>query len=306
MSGLDDYPDEMPEPRTLDERTIEAIFTGRTVPDDDALLAEFTQSIRAFTQQPVPAPQGDLAELLVNGLTIDKGDLLVTAASNVTGPRREVSGPPKWRKPGMIASGALSTLMTKFTALGLAAKTGVAVAVTVAGVTAAGATGALPGPAQNAIADAVNAVTPLSFPTQASSHAAFGAQTSTAAAGNHGVNGASVSSAAKQRGATTTTTTDTTTTTTNPGPPSAPGSQSAAGLSRANATPAAGHVPISVPTPANPGSQSGTTSGSQSGGPPGSQSGTTPGSQSGTTPGSQSGGTPGSQSGGTPGAGARP
>ena len=40
----------------------------------------------------------------VNGLTIDKGDLLVTAASNVTGPPREVSGLPKWRRPQMTAS----------------------------------------------------------------------------------------------------------------------------------------------------------------------------------------------------------
>ena len=82
MSGPDDYPVEMCDPQALDERTIEALLAGRTVPGDGGVLAEFAQSVRAFTHQPAPAARGELAALIENGLTIDKGDRLVTAASH--------------------------------------------------------------------------------------------------------------------------------------------------------------------------------------------------------------------------------
>ena len=56
MSGPDDYPVEMREPRILDQETIEAQPTGRAVLGDDGLLAEVARSARAFTQQPAPLP----------------------------------------------------------------------------------------------------------------------------------------------------------------------------------------------------------------------------------------------------------
>ncbi|HVA41908.1 MAG TPA: hypothetical protein VNF50_00330 [Acidimicrobiales bacterium] len=293
MSDLNDYPDEMRKPRALDDRAVEAFFAGRNLPADEELLGAFAQSVRAFSHQPAPTPRGELAAVLMNGLTIEKGDLPVTAVSNVTGPQLEASGLPKWRRPRMTVSALLSALMTKLGALGLAAKAGLLIALTAAGVTAAGAAGALPAPVQNVVSHAVSDVTPFSLPTTANSHAAFGAKTSTAAH-HHGVSGSAVSKAAKAKGSTdganpTTGGSNAATTggsnagnaasgnAATTGPPTHPGSQSSTGLNRANTTPAKGHAPTSVPTPTNPGSQSGS---HPSGAP------TSPGSQSGSNPGS--------------------
>lgn len=52
---------------------------------------------------------------------MEKGDLLVTAASNVPGPAPQVAGLPKWRKKKMI-----ELALAKLTALSLAAKVGAA------------------------------------------------------------------------------------------------------------------------------------------------------------------------------------
>ncbi|MHB1446269.1 MAG: hypothetical protein ACYCZV_11510 [Acidimicrobiales bacterium] len=266
MSDLDDYADEMRKPRALDDRAVEAFFAGRNLPADEDLLGSFAQSVRAFSLQPAPTPRGELAAVLMDGLTIEKGDLPVTAASNVTGPQREVSGLPKWRRPRMTVSGLLSALITKLGTLGLVAKAGLAIALTAAGVTAAGAAGALPAPVQNVVAHAVSDVTPFSFPTTANSHAAnFAGKivTPLAHTSHHGGIGATVSKAAKSQGsaerahpvtgnASTTGNANSST----GGPPANPGSQSSTGLNQAKTTPAAGHVPTKVPAPANPGSQS--------------------------------------------------
>ena len=259
MSDLDDYANEMHKPRALDDRAVEAFFAGRSLPADEDLLGTFAQSVRAFSHQPAPTPRGELAAVLMDGLTIEKGDLPVTAVSNATGPRREASGLPKWRRPRMTA--LLSALITKLGALGLAAKAGLAIALTAAGVTAAGAAGALPGPVQNAVSHAVSDVSPFTFPTTANSHAVFGGKTATTAHNNHGVSGSTVSKAAKTQGSTEkanpTTGGSGSASQGSNGAPTNPGSQSSTGLNQANTTPAQGHAPTSVPTPTNPGSQSG-------------------------------------------------
>ncbi len=280
MSEGGDYPDEMRKPRALDDRAVEAFFAGRTPPEEE-LLGTFAQSVRAFSRQPAPVPRGELAAVLMDGLTIEKGDLPVTAASNATGPRREVSGLPKWRRPRMTVSGLLSALITKLGALGLAAKAGLAIALTAAGVTAAGAAGALPAPVQNVVSHAVSDVTPFSFPTTANSHAAFGGKTATLAhTSHHGGIGSTVSKAAKSQG-TNERAHPTTGAPTNPGSHGStdlnqanPSSQSSTGLNQANTTPAKGHAPTSVPAPTNPGSQSG----SHPSGPPTGSTGSSSGS----------------------------
>ena len=277
MSGQGDYPDEMRKPRPLDDGTIEAFFAGRPLPDEDVLLGSFAGSVRAFSVHSVPVPKGELAGVLLEGLTTDKGDLLVTTGSKVTGSRPEAAALPKWRRPQVTVSGLLSALLTKLGALGLAAKTGLVMAMAAASVTAAGAAGSLPAPVQNVVGRAVNDVTPFSFPTQANSHAQFGGRTSTTARTNHGVDGTTQSSLAQNQGSTqkankpATGTDNSTGTGNSTSPPVNPGSQSSAGLNQANTTPAAGHAPTSVPTPTNPGDQS---SAPSSGAP------TNPGSQS--------------------------
>ncbi|MHB1712027.1 MAG: hypothetical protein ACYCV7_11590, partial [Acidimicrobiales bacterium] len=178
MSEPGDYPSEMRKLRPLDDRAIEAFFTGHFSPDADPLLDSFAQSVRTFADQAAPPPRGELAAMLADGLITEKGDLLVTAASNATGPHREASALPKWRRPSMTISALLSALLTKLGALGLAAKGGLGIALASAGLLTAGAAGALPAPVQNTVAHVVGDVTPLTFPTTANSHAGCGGKTS--------------------------------------------------------------------------------------------------------------------------------
>jgi hypothetical protein len=154
--------------------------------------------------------------------------------------------------------------------LGLLAKAGLGFSLVAASTTAAGAAGVLPGPAQDAVAKVVGAATPFTFPDTASAKAEHGRNVSTDATGAGdgvaGVDGKAVSGAAK----------------TNPGsagngsnPAGAnpngatpngatpngtgvgPSDNGAAGIDRANETPAAGHVPTSVPGRSGPPATSG-------------------------------------------------
>lgn len=130
--------------------------------------------------------------------------------------------------------------------LSVAAKAAFGISMAAASVTAAGAAGALPEPAQNAVSAAVEAVTPFSFPDKASDEADFGERVSTDAR-DGGVDGKAVAEDAKDNGHGTG----------EGGRPAAPGQT---GLDQANTTPAAGHVPTSVPAgkPSTAGSQSST------------------------------------------------
>ena len=233
MSGGDDYPYEMREPRPLSDRSVEDLFAGKLVPGEEDLAA-FAHSVRAWAQGPVPTPGGELARMLADGLTTDKGDLPATAASKATGPRAEASGLPKWRRPLVATSSFLTAMFTKVGMASAAAKGGLAAAVAAGAVTAGAAAGALPAPVQNAVSHAVGAVLPVQLPTD----------------------GTTVQTPARPSGSTPTVPAPGGQTTSHPsGPPANPGSQSSTGLDTANSTPAAGHAPVSVPTPANPGSQ---------------------------------------------------
>jgi hypothetical protein len=240
MSESDVYGDEMSSPSPLDDAALDAYFSGCRGPADGfGSLAAFADDVRVATTAPAPATSPDLVRLLREGFSTEKGDLPATAASNVTGPAGQAAGLPKWRKKKMLVSDFLSSLAAKLGALGLAAKLGLGVGVAAAAVTSAGAAGVLPAPAQNVVAGAVNTVTPFHLPEGGDHHTNFGATVSADATGAsdgvHGVDGQAVADAARQHaqgagdGA------------------SATGTSHATGLDRANETPAAGHVPTSLP-----------------------------------------------------------
>ncbi len=136
--------------------------------------------------------------------------------------------------------------------LSVAAKAGFGLTAAAAAVTAGGAAGVLPGPAQHSVAATVEAVTPFSFPDEANVKADFGDTVSTDAT-DGGVDGATVSTDAKlnaelNRPAEAKLNADA-------NRPASPGQN---GLDQANTTPAAGRAPTSVPSgrPATAGTQS--------------------------------------------------
>ena len=245
MIDSGDHHDEMPKPRALSDRDIEDFFAGRTLPGEK-LLNSFAQSARVSSTGPAPVPRGELARILADGLTNEKGDLPATAASKAPGPRLEASALPKWRRPIMATSTFLTAIFTKVGMASAAAKAGLTAAVAAGALTAAGAVGALPAPVQNALSHAISDITPIHLPTTASP--THGKPPSP---GINGLNQANTTPAAGHAP------TSLPTPSGQAGAPASPGSQSSTGLDQANTTPAAGHAPTSVPTPANPGSQSG-------------------------------------------------
>ncbi|MGH9189925.1 MAG: hypothetical protein ACRD0Q_07835 [Acidimicrobiales bacterium] len=243
MSHFDGDSYEMPIP-PLDDRALEAVRGGSSSAGEGfAWLGAFVEDLGAVATRPVPVLRPALATLLAEGISTEKSDLSATAASNVTGPAPQAAGLPKWRRR-MLISELLSGLAAKLAGLGMAAKAGMGLSLAAASVTAAGATGVLPGAAQHAVATVVSTATPFTFPDHASASAEIGATVSGDATGatdaKVGVDGKAVSDAAKAHG-------------------DAEGNahSGVTGLDRANQTPAAGHVPTSVPKPAEPGSVTG-------------------------------------------------
>ncbi len=223
MTDGGDYDTEMPQRPQLDDAAIEAFFTGQLADEELAPLAGLVEDLHSMTTGPAPAPSLLLAAMLADGFSTEKGDLLATAASNVTGPASQAAGLPTWRKKKMIIGEFLAGLsVAAKAAFGISAA---AAAVTVGG----GAAGVLPAPAQHAVATGVEAVTPFSFPDKASPRATFGGTVSTDAR-DGGVDGKTVSTDAKLNGTA--------------NRPAAPGQN---GLDQANTTPAAGHAPTAVP-----------------------------------------------------------
>jgi hypothetical protein len=155
-------------PGDSDDRTIEALLSGGAPEDGDlALLVPFVEEVRYAVSGNPPAPSGALAAVLAAGLSTEKGDLLATAASNVTGPAPQAAGLPKWRKQQQMPSpaGFLAGLVAKLTGLGTAVKTAVAtISAVLTATLAAGGAGVLPAPAQHVVASLVGSVTPLHFP----------------------------------------------------------------------------------------------------------------------------------------------
>lgn len=148
----------------------------------------------------------------------------------------------------MLVSELLAGITAKVAGLGMAAKAGMGLTLAAASVGTAGAVGVLPDPVQGAVAGAVSAATPFTFPESADDHANFGSTVSTDATGSAddtpGVDGQVVSDAAKNKE--------------HPSGEGVGANDGATGLDRANQTPAAGHAPTSLPNgaPSDPGSQS--------------------------------------------------
>lgn len=111
----------------LDDTSFEQLLAGRTVPGQE-LLVSFVEDVHVATSAEASQPSSELATLFAEGLSTEKGDLLVTAASNVTGPAPQAAGLPKWRKKNMI-----EIALSKLAALGLAAKIGAATGVVALG-----------------------------------------------------------------------------------------------------------------------------------------------------------------------------
>ena len=144
----------------------------------------------------------------------------------------------------MLITELLAGLTAKLAGLGMAAKATLGLTLAAASVTTAGAVGVLPAPVQHAVATVVDTATPFTFPDEADANADLGAEVSTDATGSAdgtvGVDGSLVSGDDAA--------TDDDAGTNNGVGPSESG---ATGLDRANETPAAGHVPTSLPAATN-------------------------------------------------------
>lgn len=161
-------------------------------PLDEATLKALLEDVHTFVSRaPAPEPTPALAAILTEGVSTEKGDLLVRAGSNVTGPAPQASGLPKWRQDEVIGSaGFLSGLVGKIAGMGIPAKVLMCLGVTMTGLTAGAGAGALPGPVQNTVAGVVNTVTPFQFPT---GHAGAGATVAGSAGAPSGSEWASAS-----------------------------------------------------------------------------------------------------------------
>jgi hypothetical protein len=141
----------------------------------DGAVGPFAEEVRFAVSGPPPVPSLSLAAVLTAGFSgvsptdlasNDKGDLLVTAASNVHGPAPQAAGLPNWKEEkDMPVTGIFAGLLAKLAGAGTAAKGALAgvTAVTTRAM-AGGAAGVLPGPAQTLVASVVNATTPFEFP----------------------------------------------------------------------------------------------------------------------------------------------
>jgi hypothetical protein len=157
MSPFGDDPFEMPRNQPFDDDAIEALLAGTTHDESLADLASFVTDVRKAGEA-VPNPSPALAAALASGLSIDKGDLPATAASNVHGPAPQAAGLPKWRRLRMKIQGFLA-------GLGVAGKVALGASLAAAAATTgAGAAGVLPPSVQHVVATTVSAVTPFNFP----------------------------------------------------------------------------------------------------------------------------------------------
>ncbi|HEX2699300.1 MAG TPA: hypothetical protein VHM89_03750, partial [Acidimicrobiales bacterium] len=226
------------------DAAIEAFFAGNGAGEEQASLASFAEKLRSVASGPVPAPSAMLATMLAEGFSTEKGDLLATAASNVPGPATQAVGLPTWRKRRRVVGEFI-------VGLSVGAKAAFGISMAAASVTAAGAAGALPAPAQHVVSAAVEATTPFEFPDRANDKADFGKRVSTDAR-DGGVDGKVISEEAKHNGDAHRAD--------GAGHGNKPTDLGQNGLDQANGTPAAGHVPTSLPSgkPDAAGSQAGT------------------------------------------------
>jgi hypothetical protein len=148
----------------LDDDTVERLLAHQPVHGQE-MLVSFVEDVTHATTDVGPVPAPALTSLFAAGVLTDKGDLLVTAGSNVHGPAPQVAGLPKRKKRNVIEAA-----LGKLAALGLIAKLAAATGAVALAGTAIAATGQLPAPAQERAAD-VAAHVGLSLPgATATSH----------------------------------------------------------------------------------------------------------------------------------------
>jgi hypothetical protein len=149
--------------RFLDDEAIEALTLGDEVVAELAALAVFAEHVRAVGDGPAPQPSLALQSLI---------SAHVSAVARADRARR-VTPPALEMLPGSVASSRraaqqrLSSIAGKVAGLGVAAKVALGVSIATAGVAGAGAAGVLPGGADRAVRDAIEAVTPLELPGRA-------------------------------------------------------------------------------------------------------------------------------------------
>jgi hypothetical protein len=153
-----------------DDDTVAAVLRGEVPAErpDLAPLAGVVAEMRAESSGTPPQPNAALAALLdhglvAQGLSAEKSDLPVTAASNAPGPAMQAFRLPTWRK---------RMIVEWIAGLGLAAKIGMGATVAAASVAGAGAGGVLPGQTQNAFDTVVATATPWETEAEAAEKAA--------------------------------------------------------------------------------------------------------------------------------------
>lgn len=139
MSPQSDHPS-VPAFDDLDERTIEALLSGRAV-EGEPELSSFVQQFHALADAPAPRPSTALAALLEDGLLPSPRRVPLVLDRE---PRSALARPRFWVPQLAMGSVACFSL-----------------------VVAAAAGNQLPAPAQSAVASVVDAVTPLTLPRPA-------------------------------------------------------------------------------------------------------------------------------------------
>lgn len=137
MTGSDDDEGVTPRREPLDDRAADALLSGHSVVGEE-LLSSFVAQMRALEPTSPPRPSAELAALLEAGVP--------AAAAPISRPlagRRRRTRAVSWGLPLQTALGGLA-----FTGL----------------VLGAASTNSLPSPVQTAVADVVEAVTPLTVP----------------------------------------------------------------------------------------------------------------------------------------------
>jgi hypothetical protein len=197
----------------LDDETCEAIIRCDEVGAGLEPLAVFAKQVRDLGDEPSPAASPALQVLIASGGSQGRGAIV----------RRRM-----FADRGMTANGRVASL-------GFAAKLGLGTAAATLGMAGAAAAGVLPNGADQALRNAVEAVTPVEFSEPADEHPTdFGERVSNdatgASDGESGVDGDTISDEA-------------------PGAAYRPADPAGAALDRARETPAASHLPADVPAP---------------------------------------------------------
>jgi hypothetical protein len=162
LNEFDVPPDEMRRYLDSDDREIDGLLSGRA-PEGDAELGElarfFTDLREAYPEASTAGQEtAHLAAMIETAhLLAENGEPVARPASNADGPAVQASGLPKWRRSVMGKSIFASTKLR-------VAAVAAAFLLLFSGTALAASRGALPGPIQNAAADAA-AVVGVDVPT---------------------------------------------------------------------------------------------------------------------------------------------